>query len=149
MGVRVLELNEDALHLVDVLSARVLLACERAMEPFPVVLLGIVELPFLEQCSPGAKESLHECLMLADLGLEELVVVHILEVKEAGVSVVAGLEHSVGASRPTVGLAAGDAHLVEMAHLEDGFAVLPTEERVREAKRYLQLSGDLDASALA
>ena len=48
-----------------------------------------------------------------------------------------------------MGLAAGDAHLAEMAHLEDGFALVPTEEKVREAKRYL-LSGDaLDAFALA
>ena len=87
--------------------------------------------------------------MLADLGLEERRIVQIFQVKEAFVSMVGGLEDSVGASRPTEWLAAGDPDVVEMAHLDDGFALGPTEEKVREAKGYLLLADALDAFALA
>ena len=149
MGVRVLELLEDAPHLVDFLSTNVLLACERGSEPLPILVLGLVTLPFLLQPDPGAKEGLQECLLRADLGIEELFIVQLLQVQQLSVSMVGGLEHRVGASRPTVWDTAGDPDVIEMAHLEDCIAVRPTQEKVRKAKGYLLLADALDAFALA
>ena len=87
LSVLVFEGLEDAPHLVDFLSASELLGNDLALEPLSEVTMVLVSVPVGLKGDPGVPEGLQECLLLADLGPEELVIVQIDVIDEGSVSV--------------------------------------------------------------